>query len=56
MLWGPVLSEYVLGYGSGELGGGRAVGLGVEEVAEEGHCCLRHCGWGISGCGIGCLG
>ncbi len=41
MLRGGVLSEYVLGDGGGELGGGGVVGVGVEEVAGEGDCCLR---------------
>ena len=44
MLWGEVLSEYVLGDGGGELGGCGFVGVGVEKVADEGHCCLmRRC-------------
>lgn len=41
MLWGGVLSEYVLGDGGGELGGGGVVGVGLEEVAGEGDCCLE---------------
>lgn len=45
MLWGRVLSEYVLGDGGGELGGGGVVGVGVEEVAGEGYCCLES--WGF---------
>lgn len=53
MLWGEVLSRNVFGDGGGELGGCGTVGVGVEEVAGEGYCCLRHRGWGVLGIGMG---
>ena len=53
MLWGRVLSEYVLGDGDCELGGCGAVGVGVEEMAGEGYCCLKACDLRLSGFGIG---
>lgn len=52
MLWGWVLSEYVLGDGGGELGGCGAVGVGVEEMAGEGYCCLKAWDWGCLGLGL----
>lgn len=54
MLWGGVLSQYVLGDGGGELGRGGVVGVGVEEVAGEGDCCLEGGWiWDVRGFGIG---
>ena len=41
VLWGEMLPEYVLGDGGCELGGCGVVGVGVEEVAGEGYCCLK---------------
>ena len=40
MLWGRVLSGYVLGDDGRELVCGGVVGVGVGEVAEEGDCGL----------------
>ena len=52
VLWGRVLSEYILGDGGCELGGCGAVGVGVEEVAGEGYCRIKGCDWVCLGLGL----